>query len=193
MPSSDSSRLTQRRRHVAVGLVLVLAVAWVLFSVFAAPKAPLPTRWVGFEPSADGTSVVGVITLTNHSGKTFSLELSGTGKVSTAHFFGLSWPTNMDVWRPDVPPPHRRFVDLPPGAGERITVALPQDGRTGRVAIWVGTRPRLRNKLETWVRSLSPGPRKIVEPQHFQLLEESIQCPLTRPDGTVEPGRVVGR
>lgn len=72
-----------RRWRWLIAVTILLAVAFWFGVRSGKPKVwPLRTAWAGYEMGQDGTSIVGVITVTNGSrDRTFVMVLSGTGKV----------------------------------------------------------------------------------------------------------------
>lgn len=78
-----------------------------------------------------------------------------------------------------------------PAAG-RVTVALPQDGRTGHVLVWFGERPRPLPAFKRMLRNLWLFKREVISTDFLQQASDNpIQCPRVRPDGTIEPPRLL--
>lgn len=195
MPEPDEARpfFTRRRVVTAVAMVagvLVIALAWLCVDVWRVERrSPWQIAVTGFEMAPGGTSMVAVMTFTNQSCRTFSLHEVGTNGVCWARFFGESWPKVFDEWSPSPWPKHGNR-DIPPGAGWRFIVELPQDGRKGRVGLLLSERVSSTKRLRARLAELltrKKGPKA----EWMMVQAEFIQCPRVEPGGTSEPGRIL--
>ena len=84
-----------------------------------------------------------------------------------------------------------RFVALSPHSVVKSKVRLPRDGRTNRIAMQC-FRPMKKppgwwqSVRRQWLRLRTP-----MDDSDWAECDQEIQCPLVRPDGTVEPPRLV--
>ena len=176
----------------SAGLALILAVALVGFGVFdGTSKGPIEAQFVRFDRATNGYATRAILSLTNKSGKPVgSFDKDGIGLVS-CRFFSHN-PTGEVVWHAY----HYGYgsigggkFDLRPHSRVEATATLPEDGRTGRVAlvlqmpippVWIIRTRRLF------------GLRRLDLPEEkFVISDQEIQCPRVLPDGTVEPPRLL--
>lgn len=189
-PAPATPRFT-RRRILGATLVLVLAllVAGIVFGWFEPQPAGPSLAFEGFEKSADGTSLVAVITFTNRSNRTFSFAMLDGGNLCESQFFATNFYDGGQPWR--LPSATKTYRDHGPRSGARLNVPLPQDGRLGRISLWMGVRSRPAAAWFTRLRSRFGAKGLHSGTEYAVMFDEVIQCPRTLPDGTMEPPRVV--
>jgi hypothetical protein len=170
-------------------LVLVLAVAGLGFGVFDGNSAGLrKAMFVRFESSSDGTNTFAVLLLTNRSNQTFTLFKDGNsdkvfgeirGRISTGKL-----EDTVRLGGNAVP------FSLEPGSSATFRVQLPQTGKVVHLAILyiVPARkvPRLLAPVQLFCWRVFAT--KFVR---WAVCDQEIQCPLLRPDGTVQPPRLL--
>src|SRR5262245_15929308 len=129
-PSLAAPHFTRRRiLGAALVLGLALAVTTIVFGWFGhRPAGSFLCTFEGFEKSADGTSIVAVVTFTNWSNRTFTFAILDDGTLCEAQFFATNFYDGGQPWRAD-PGTRKTYRDYGPKSVARLTVPLPQDGR----------------------------------------------------------------
>jgi len=148
-------------------------------------------RFVGFEKSADRSSFLAVLSVTNETELEFMLIDTGSGGTVLGQFHsqtgkGEGWlgmGTMADVgWPPSCLAPH---------AAVEVKIPLPNHGHAGRVEVCLGTKRIVPSgplgRLREWARYRLPLRKKT--PQ--AVCDQETQCPRVLPDGTVEPPRLL--
>jgi hypothetical protein len=177
----------------AAGLGLVLAVALVCFGVFGGNStASVKVKFVGFEMSGGKNSFLAVFYLTNETAIDFELYDTDMDNTVLGRFHLQTG--NSESWLTlDSTAGRLAFEssNLKSHTARTVKLALPSDGRTGRVEVSLVT-----------VRLVPPGPLGLFRewardhlPLHKQtpqaVCDQVIQCPLVLPDGTVQPPRLM--
>jgi hypothetical protein len=80
-----------------------------------------------------------------------------------------------------------------PGQGRSFTVVVPQDGRIGMLSLMVAEKPRAALKFKARLKALFGGNGDVTPKEFWIWCDEVIQCPRVRPDGLVEPPRVLSK
>jgi hypothetical protein len=198
-PPDAARRFLIRRRVIAgtVVLVAVLAVMALVFDVFGRrPAAQVNATFLRFETSADGTSIVALIVLTNVSRDAYYHRLvNATG-------LAPNWLPLGSYFEADVSNPLPNWNPHPLTTGSSSTIRraplvvtnqfeLPADGRRGRILVQYlekeSPAPEWLQKIGVAL-GLQSGITCIVRWVEW---DQQIQCPLVRPDGTVEPARLI--
>jgi hypothetical protein len=182
-----------RRRVIlgAAGLALILAVALVRVGVFGGySRGSVNTTFMGFEQSADKSSFLAVLYLTNEMSMDFVLVETDEGRAVAGRFHSQS--DYVECWLGRrVGESAIETYNFKPHSARVVRVPLPNDGRTGRVEVSLGTTELIPNRplgrLRHWWRSYVP----LLEKKPQAICEQVIQCPLVLPDGTVEPPRLL--
>lgn len=180
-----------KRRGVILGsaaLVLVLAVALVVFGGNSTGSVRIAL--MGFEKSADKSSFLTVLYLTNETSMDFVLLETNEGGAVVGRFHSQSDYAECWLGRRNGENAFDSF-NFKPHSARLVRVPLPNDGRTGRVEVCLGTVSLMPSgavgRLRQWWRSKVPFRQKT--PQ--ALCDQVIQCPLLLPDGTVLPPRLL--
>ena len=188
-----ASRTFTRRRVIAgtVGLVAVLAVAGFGFGVFEHnPSAPIRINFLGPSQARAEVASEATFSLSNTTSKSGFVSLKAYYNEGFASF-RYSSPTDDSVIVESSSHPNAHDIGLPSHTAMTVSFHLPQDGRLGHLELkYVEQRrelPDFLDNLRDLCDSLGAGRRRQVWVQS----EEEIQCPWVRPDGTVEPARVV--
>jgi len=178
--------------HIALGLGLALVVAGIGLVWFVRrPEGPFRCTFEGFEKSVDGTSIVAVITFTNWSNRTYSFAILDGGTLCESQFFATNFYDGGQPWRMPRMTRGHTIRDYGPKSVARLTVPLPQDGRVGRISLWMGQRSRPAAGWLTRLRTRL-GAKGLQSGTEFStMFDEVIQCPRARPDGTTEPPGVM--
>jgi hypothetical protein len=181
--------LLTRRRVIAAAVLLVLAVAGMLGMSDGDSANPVTVTFVRFQPDADGTNTLAVLSLTNRSHKDYWLA-PGDGWKSALEFRWLASDQSTGPVLGGVRTPPRAYLL---GAGSNIlqSIRLLQGGQAVEANVFCypvrRTTPAfLRGAQELWWR-VSGSPNNMVR----ATCEQEIQCPNRLADGTVEPPRVV--
>jgi hypothetical protein len=192
MTATRKPLLTRRRViAAAVLLVLVLVMAGLVFGMFDSDSVGrVRATVVGFEEQPNQKSTVAVVTLSNGSHRTVVLGIAFDWNVCAG--FRSPAPTSAVGWLP--PLYVLRSLSLcsfPPGAVWTNRAALPQDGRSGWLAISYSEQP---HRLPAFLKPLDVIGCKLRPPRttNFDAIcDQEIQCPLVLPDGTVQPPRLM--
>ncbi|MEY2409135.1 MAG: hypothetical protein QOF48_1805 [Verrucomicrobiota bacterium] len=183
-----------RRRLIAGAIILVvLPTVAAVFGVFdGRPTEQVRAALIGFEQSDDDQSILGIVVVTNMSSKVVRL-LTAHNFASVYCRFVTRSSTGDVVWAP-LPSSSSQAsgtYDVPPRSEARDYVRLPNDGRKGRVmVILLGAQ----QKLPSFLASLRRAWWKLRPPRSQSFLvqcDEEIECPRLRPDGSVEPPRLL--
>jgi len=183
--------LTRKRLIAgAMGLVLILAVAWLGLAVVEGDSTgAVKATFVRFEKSKDGKSTLAVLLLTNGADSPLWVhEVNNPSEFIFYKFTSLS-PTGEVTWTM----PGERGLQFVLDEFTEFTykVRLPEDGRAGRVAVFCEMLPKKLPRLLSEARKLMWN---VYEPSLKPVwaeCDQEIQCPRVRPDGTVEPPRLL--
>jgi hypothetical protein len=189
---APKSKFTRRRVILgAAALGLALAVALVGFGVFGGNSSgSVKATFVRFEKSADGSSFLAVLYLTNETAMDFVLLETDEGGAVAGRFHSRS--SNVECWlgRRNGESAFESY-NFKPHSARTVRVPVPDDGSTGRVEVSLVTsklNPTVPlGRLRQWWRSNVPLREKKPE----ALCDQAIQCPRVLPDGTLEPPRLL--
>jgi len=191
MPDRAAPKPNSTRRGVILGaaaLTLVLA-ALVTFAVLdGSSKGPIEAKFVRFDRATNGYATRAVLRLANKSGKIVgSFRIDSVGVVSCRFFFDNS--TNAGWENPRVVGGGE--IDLRPHSQVEAAATLPEDGRTGRVAVVLTLQ---RPKPSAWLTHIRTHLRLKQPPLtevQFVICDQVIQSPIVLHDGTVQPPRLL--
>jgi hypothetical protein len=193
MTTTRKPWLTRRRVIAAVVLlVTVLAVAGLVFGVFdPKPSEPVIVTFLDFAKSKYGGLDVAVVRVENLSKQSGSHRYVGPyGTVIGGFLDGSNSPVAITITNATFV---TQTVAMAPESQMTRSVLLPQNGARVRLSVefFLAEKPvpGLLEKLRRrWQRVFPPKNRR-----HFAVCEQEIQCPILRPDGTVEPPRLVSK
>ena len=142
-----------------------------------------------FDRATNGYATRAILSLANMSGKVVgSFDNDGVG-VASCRFLQPN-PTGEVVWKNPAQTGGDKFV-LRPRSQLEVAASMPEDGRTGRVAVVLTLqKPAPPNWLARIRGYLRISPPSLIE-ERFVICDQEIQCPLVLPDGTVEPPRLL--
>jgi hypothetical protein len=144
--------------------------------------------FVRFENSRDGKTTLAVFYLTNQTRADFALTVvEPDGAVFGRFHPGIQKGGD---WLGKVVTAGWGF-DLRHHSDQTVRVPLPNDGRIGQVEVILSTievvESGIRGRVFSWWRSF-----RLRNANHVEAIcNQVIQCPLVRPDGTVEPPRIL--
>lgn len=191
--SADAKPKLTRRGMIlgAAGLALIVAVVLVGLGVFGPNSAgSVNATFMGFEQSADKSTFLAVLHLTNET--TMELLLFETDETGAVPGRFHSQPDNGECWL-GMKIGHNAFESLnfEPHSARVVKVPLPNNGSKGRVEVWLGTMELFPTsplgRLRLRLRSNIPFREKKLQ----AVCDQDMQCPLVLPDGTVQPPRLM--
>jgi len=199
MPEPDPARRFLIRRRIvlgAVALLVVLAVSGFVFGVFdREPVVHVRAKLLGFGKSADGTSTVALIVLTSLSTDIqYRSLIDSNGFMPDwlpqgSHFQSYS-PSGLPHWDPYRFKTGFGLVFRPAPPVLTNEFELPADGRRGRIVVPFSVKQApATGWLQGMGRAFGLQSGTVYIGQSVEC-DEEIQCPLVRPDGTVEPARL---
>jgi hypothetical protein len=183
--------LTRKRLIAgAVGLVLILAVAGLVFGVLQGDSSgAVKVSFVRFEKSEDGKATLAVLRLTNGTARPLWVhQVDYPPEVIFYKFASLS-PTGEVTWTM----PGARGMQFVLYEFTEVThkLRLPEDGRAGRASVFCEVLPKKLPRLLSEARELlwivyKPNLKAV-----WAECDQEIQCPRVLPDGTFEPPRLL--
>jgi hypothetical protein len=193
-----------RKRFIVVALVLVavLAVLGFVFGVFDAEE-PVKVTFIGFTNSAEGKFNLAKIELKSASRQIAYWPAIDPGLGVPVFDLDAPWiiarfrsrsATGEVIWESGFWRPNPTATFAPPADAELPAyIELPTDGRTGRVEVFYWhVKPAW--SVDSWKPSgRRANPLSGSYLGRWAVCDQVIQCPRMRPDGTVEPARLVQR
>jgi len=183
--SATRKPLLTRRRVIAAAVLLGLVLAVFAIGVFDSGRAEsVKVSFIRFERSEDDNYAVAVVKVRNDSKRRYSVIFDDR----TSHVVCFFFPTNEDRGMITV---MADLHTLKPGQEATGRIYLQPNGKVGRVATRCQLLPQRLPAFYQKVRTFwSDQPPPYVEPLWAES-DQEIRCPTVRPDGTVEPPRLM--
>ena len=190
-PDATKSRGTRRRVVMgAAGSILLLALARLVFVLCASNATPVRVSLEGFESSVDGTKSFALLNLRNQSkGICISFVYEMSESVHGGIDFGPRTNRVMDesvtVGGAGVP------VVLTPSSRAIVKLLLPRTGVRGRPGVWCLVTEERKSGITGWLRNQWRRYFPRADLYAWCVSDQELQCPGLRPDGTLEPARML--